>query len=85
MIEHYSKSNEEFKTLVEIVGDDLAIKILENLGGVTVYIPKLKTFAKEKRNKKIFDDYSAGLSCKKIALKYKLTEDSVRKIINAMK
>lgn len=84
MIANYENHNEEFETLIKIVGEDKAIEIMQTMGGVNVYIPKFKTFSRKERNNQIFNDYLAGMKFKKIALKYNLTADTIKRIISRM-
>ena len=85
MLENHTNINEEFKTLVEIVGDDTALKLMKTFGGMSVYIPQLKNFEREKRNEQIYNDFLSGMSIRKIALKYKVAEATIRKIARETK
>lgn len=85
MLNNYTGSSEEFKALVEIVGESKAEIIIDTFGGSYIYIPMKKTLSKEDRDIQIYNDFLSGLSFRKIALKYNVSENTARKIIRDMK
>ena len=74
---------DSYKYIAELIGLEKAIVILENLGGSTIYIPKIDCCTRYHRNIKIVNDYKLGLTYSKIAIKYDLTSVSVRNIISS--
>ncbi|MCM1230867.1 MAG: DNA-binding protein [Ruminococcus flavefaciens] len=69
--------------LVDNFGLETAYKFIEVFGGSQIYIPKIDNISREYRDREIYKDYSDGLSIKKLVIKYKLTEKTIRTILNA--
>ena len=74
--------NQEQKELVDIIGLDAFKSLVQNYGGTNLYIPKMDTLERQKRNKRIRDEYYKGSTLKKLSLKYSLTETQIRSILN---
>lgn len=78
--------NEAISELVQVLGIESTIKLLENFGGSQLYIPQIETLTKnEYRNSMIFTDFISGMSYRTIANKYELSEISIRKIVAVRK
>jgi Mor family transcriptional regulator len=79
-------SKEALKTLKDIIGDEAYKKVIEQLGGVTVYFPSAAPNAdwvdKEQRNLELKEDfYSGKYEVIDLAKKYELSISRVYKII----
>lgn len=72
---------ESFTELVEIIGEESALKLTKAAGGGFIYIPKHDTITRQQRNKEIKRDYYKGLTYFQLHIKYELTERQIRKII----
>lgn len=70
----------EQRELAEIVGLASYKKLVTNYGGNLLYIPKPETVLKDIIHKEISEDFD-GRNYKKLAIKYGLSEKTVRKII----
>ncbi len=71
----------EQKELAQIVGIDIYIKMVELLGGCTVYIGKKDKIDSIIRNKKIKEEFN-GSNYRILSKKYNLSERRVREIID---
>ena len=75
-----------FKRLLEELGPELgpkAIKIIvEDLGGLPIYVPSQRTLEIEARDKAIRADYEKGFLYTSIAKTYGLKTREVRRIIH---
>ena len=70
--------------LVQVLGVENTVRLLEVFGGSQLYIPRLETLTKnECRNSMIFTDCMNGMSYKAVARKYGLSEVAIRKIIKS--
>lgn len=78
--------NDVILELVQVLGIESTIKLLESFGGSQLYIPQIETLTKnEYRNSMIFTDFISGMSYRTIANKYELSEISIRKIVAVRK
>jgi len=69
--------------LNDLVGSELTFKILEYFDGERIYIPKIENIYIHERNKKIiYDYYYQDKTIKQLSRIYKLTDVSIRNIIN---
>lgn len=66
-----------------LLGGEQAQRLVEGLGGLTLEIPRGVLSEIERRNKQILADRTDGMSGRKLALKYRLTERTIRKIVNS--
>ena len=73
---------ENFKEVVDLIGLEKATILIKHYGGDNMYIPKMDCFVKYTRNNNIIDDYKLGYTYKQLVMKYKLTNTSIRHIIN---
>ncbi len=67
--------------LVEVVGLEMAKKIVAALGGDAVYVPKVESVIRMARNRRICKEFT-GFNHKDLAAKYDLTTRHIRKIID---
>ncbi len=76
-------SNPEFEIIRELIGKELAAAIQEKLGGCKLYIPAVSKSDRLNRNAKIVAEYDFGngLTPNELAVKYRLSEPHIRKII----
>ena len=73
--------NDEQKELAELIGLDAFNKLVYYYGGTSIYVPKVDTIERQKRNTKICEDYLKGSSLKHLAIKYALTENQICSIL----
>lgn len=73
--------SEEQKELAECIGMEAYVKLVKNYGGTYIYICKEDTICKSERNRKIKDEFD-GWNYRELALKYKLSERTVRDIVS---
>lgn len=67
-----------------IIGIDNFVKLAEKCGGTYLYIPKAQSIERWDRNEKIKHDFT-GYNFKELAVKYNLTEVTIRSIVNGIK
>ena len=77
-----TKSAQEF---IEILGEEVAVKLFSEYGGQSIYIPKNKQSSVEARNQKIKEERLAGVHPEILAEKYNLNIRYVFKIIRDKK
>ncbi len=65
--------------ICELIGFNNTLKLIKNFGGSELYIPKIETIAKAKRDVAICKEFN-GYNYKTLARKYNLTERHVREI-----
>jgi len=68
--------------LCQLVGSDTAGKLTADFGGLSIDIPRALAAQIERRNDSILAERSGGITVRKLAFKYRLTERTIRKIIN---
>lgn len=66
--------------LHQLLGQEAAQQLSGEFGGMTVDIPRACMLHTAQRNKLILADRAAGMSQRGLALKYHLTERTIRKI-----
>lgn len=69
------------RELAELIGLETYLKLVEFLGGCTIYIAKADKIESIMRNRKIKDEFN-GSNYQELALKYNLSERRVRDIID---
>ena len=72
------------RELAETVGLEAYRKLVENYGGMCVYIYKPETILRERRNAEICNDFN-GMNYRELAQKYHLSEKTVREIVSGKK
>ena len=76
--------NETVSELVQVLGIENTVRLIEVFGGSQLYIPRLETLTKnEYRNSMICTDCMNGMSYRAVASKYGLSEMAIRKIIRS--
>ena len=66
--------------LHQLLGQEAAQQLSGEFGGMTVDIPRACMLHNAQRNTLILADRAAGMSQRELALKYRLTERTIRKI-----
>ena len=74
----------EQREIAECVGIENYIKLVEHFGGGYIYVQKADTILKERRDDAIRKMFT-GNNYRAIALKFNLSENRIRKIINDLK
>ncbi len=77
---HISASERSRQRLNVMVGEELAEKIIFHYQGEALSLPKLSSHEIEKRKQAIINDHKNDMSKRDIAMKYDVTERTVRKI-----
>lgn len=75
--------NETIIELVDLIGAEHTWKLVETFSGGAIYIPAIESVERIYRDKNIYDDFSSGMSYKKLRVKYGLTDSGIRKIIKS--
>nr|DAZ25998.1 MAG TPA: Mor transcription activator family [Caudoviricetes sp.] len=70
---------EPYRTIAEICGVEDTIQLAKIFSGEQVYFPKYDTVYRPLRDKKIIEEFD-GYNFKRLAKKYGLTENAIRKI-----
>lgn len=73
--------NENVHNLINLVGLDGTLNLINEHGGSAVYIPKLNTILKETKSKLILKAYNDGLTFKQISEKYGVTNKQIHSIV----
>lgn len=71
----------EQKELCDCIGIDAYKKLVEFFGGTNVYVCKADTLLKDDRDSKIKSEFN-GVNYKYLAIKYNLTERTIRQIVS---
>jgi len=71
------------QALYQLIGQEDAQKLANEFGGMSVEIPRAVMLHIGQRNALIRADRAAGMSQSQLALKYQLTQRSIRKIVNS--
>lgn len=80
-IESLEQLSGDQRELAEIVGIEAYRKLVENYGGMCVYIYKPETILRKRRNTEIFNEFD-GTNYRELAKEYGLSEAGIRKIVN---
>lgn len=83
MIKYLSKEDipEFLQGLVDIMGIEAFIRLIEEYGGTSIYIPNEKSILKPIRNRLIKKHFN-GNNYKELSKEFKISEMQVRNIIN---
>ena len=76
--------DEKNQEIAEVIGIEGMFKLLEYFGGTRVYFNKIEEVTKGIRDKRIVNEYT-GYNTKDLVQKYKLSEESIRRIVRASK
>lgn len=71
----------EFRAVAELIGIKQAIALVTGFGGCQLYIPKMDTLARKKKNRMMYDYFIDCCNYKRVAVKYGLSESRTRQII----
>ena len=74
---------EPYQTMANIVGVETTAKVINELGGTTVYFPSLKKLVKSHRNELICSEYKNGSRITELSKKYGLSESSIYSVLSA--
>lgn len=77
--------NETAAELVDLIGAENTLSIIERFGGGFIYIPRLQTISKDERNRAIYSDFLTGMTVSQLQPKYGLSGTTIRDIISNMR
>lgn len=80
-----TKLSKDQQEIIECIGMENYYKLSRNYGGQTIYIGRAKIVERQERDKKILDEFRKGASYKELAIKYRLSEIWIRKLVNGKK
>lgn len=69
-----------YQSLARILGVELTLKLAEELGGTSIYLPKTDKLIQQLRDRKIRDEFDGG-NHKTLARRYQLSESRIRQIL----
>lgn len=73
--------DQEQQEVAELIGLDSYKKLMAEYGGMSIYIPKADRLERMERNDKIRSEFD-GYNFRELAMKYGLTEVSIRSIVS---
>jgi len=68
--------------LVDLIGAEHTRKVVDAFSGSCIYIPSVETVERKYRDMNIYDDFLSGMSYSELRHKYKLSEKTIRVIVN---
>lgn len=71
---------EQYHPMVKLIGLAAFLELMQGYGGTYQYIPKMDMVLRKVRDDKIRGDFN-GSNYKQLAVKYSLTEISIRRIV----
>ncbi len=71
----------EYREIVDIIGFDQFIGLVERFGGFQLYIPKPDSLVRNERNELIKSEFN-GFNFRDLAQRYGLTERHIREIVS---
>ena len=77
---HLEDLDQEQQEVAVLIGLENYKKLMAEYGGVSIYIPKADRLERMERNDKIRDEFT-GYNFRELAVKYGLTEVSIRSIV----
>ena len=72
---------EEFRQVADKIGLEAALDLVSSFQGCQLYVPKFKSISRQRRYRRMYDDFVKCRSFKQIAVKYELSESHTRQII----
>lgn len=78
------RKREFVKELIELIGEENALKFTKAYGGETVYIPKCEKSLLQVRAREIYSQFLAVIYLKALGKRYGLSEKTIRSIIYDM-
>lgn len=73
--------SEQQKEIAEVIGIEAYRKLVDYYGGSRIYIEKSDTITRPDRNTEIKKKFNGG-NYKQLAKEYKLSEETIRRIVN---
>lgn len=74
--------SEEYKHIVQSMGFEAFINLIELVGGTNYYVPTIETFLRDFRNRKISTEYN-GYNKKELSKKYDISIKQICHIIDS--
>lgn len=68
--------------LVDLIGAENTRKLVDTFSGSHIYIPSVETVERKYRDMNIYEDFLSGMSYSELRHKYKLSEKTIRAIVN---
>lgn len=66
-----------FDEIAAAIGEDGALKLCREFGGMSLYIPSIRSAVLKKRNQVIYTRFQSGTKVGQLALEYGITERAV--------
>lgn len=76
----YEDLSPEQQAIFDCIGEESYRKLVKQFGGFSLYIAKLDTIERSARDEKIRSDFN-GYNFRFLAMKYKLSERTIRMIV----
>jgi Mor family transcriptional regulator len=73
----------DLRRIAEVAGVEAALKIARAFRGTYLYVPGLDDLMKQIRDEQIRKEYDEGKPVKRLAIKYRLTERQIRRVLNS--
>lgn len=73
--------NQTLQELVELIGMDGMLRLVESYSGMVIYVPKLDSVIKMVRDRHIREEFD-GTNSRKLALRYDVSESWVYRVVN---
>ncbi|EHP39405.1 hypothetical protein OR16_31629 [Cupriavidus basilensis OR16] len=70
-----------YEAIAEVVGAEAAEKLIARYGGDRMYVPRCQRSMTEERWSRIIGEFDRGASAPELALKYRLSERAIWKIL----
>jgi Mor family transcriptional regulator len=72
----------DLRRIAEVAGVEAAVKIASAFRGTYLYVPGLDDFIRQLRDEKIRRHYDRGIPVRALAVRFGVSQRSVRKILN---
>jgi Mor family transcriptional regulator len=73
----------DFKKVALLLGEELTLALCNQFGGLTINVPRLAGFHRNKRDDRIRAEFDSGKKVRRLATKYHLTSRRVYQILKA--
>ncbi|MBQ8982692.1 MAG: hypothetical protein IJ079_03810 [Lachnospiraceae bacterium] len=73
---------ESMRGVAELIGVEQTIQLSEHFGGITLTIPQMHNLLRPMRYEAILKDYLSGMDPQELALKHKVSQATVYRLIN---
>jgi len=77
------EKDDVYVELEELVGQEAATRLTEHYSGSSLYFPR--SIGRNRRHRKIKEEFKRGASYKELARRYSLTERHIRRIVHKRK